>query len=67
MLASEPKPRRRTVAHEYYTVAEAQAILRYSKATMYRLIRSGELPSKGKGRLRRIPHWALDTQQERDQ
>ena len=65
MLASEAKPRRPTAAHEYYTVAEAQAILRYSRATMYRLIRSGALPSKGKGRLRRIPHWALDIPQER--
>jgi excisionase family DNA binding protein len=64
MLATDSKPRRRTAAHEYYTVAEAQAILRYSKATMYRKLRTGEIPSRGAGRLRRIPRWALEMPQE---
>lgn len=44
---------------EYYTVAEAQDILGYSKSTMYKLLGSGALPSFGKGRLRRIPRWAV--------
>lgn len=47
---------------QYYTVAEAQRILRYSKATMYRLLKSGALPSRGRGRLRRIPRWAVEAE-----
>lgn len=59
MAQAKPKP-------DYYTVAEAQRILRYGKSTMYKLLKSGALPSKGKGKLRRIPRWAVEMQpQER--
>lgn len=63
-MNEEPKQTRRTAHHEYLTIAEAQAILRYSKATMHRKLRSGEIPSRGKGRLRRIPRWAVEMPQE---
>lgn len=67
MLASEPKPRRRTAAGEppeYYTLKEAREILRYSRTTIWRLLRSGALPSRGVGKLRRIPRWAIEMRQQ---
>lgn len=36
------------------TIGEAARILRYSKRTVYRMIRAGELPARGRGRLLRI-------------
>jgi excisionase family DNA binding protein len=50
----------RTQTPVYYTIKEAREILRYSEATMYRLLRRGEIPSKGTGKLRRIPRWAVE-------
>lgn len=49
---------------EYYTVEEAAAVLGYSRATMYRLIARGEIPTRGVGRLRRVPRFALVMSQE---
>lgn len=66
MLASEPKQAHRSATSpspEWLTIAEAQALLRYGKTTMHKLLRSGEIPSRGKGRLRRIPRWAVEARQ----
>ena len=42
---------------EYLTIREAMAVLKVSRATLYRMIEAG-LPSLGRGRLRRF---SLDT------
>jgi excisionase family DNA binding protein len=40
-------------------VVEAARILRYSRATIYQMLNSGELPSTRRGTARRIPVAAL--------
>lgn len=42
------------------TVAEVAAALRVSKMTVYRMVRSGELPSTQFGRSYRIPVTAIE-------
>lgn len=42
------------------TVKETRALLRISKATLYKLLGAGELPSFHIGRSRRIPAQAVD-------
>jgi len=54
--AAPPPGARRT---ELVTVNEAASTLRVSKSTVYRLIRSGELPALQVGRAFRIPRRAL--------
>jgi excisionase family DNA binding protein len=49
------------VAPALLTVPEAMAALRLSRATVYDLIRSGELGSVKVGRSGRIPSQAVDT------
>ncbi|MBX0331327.1 helix-turn-helix domain-containing protein [Oscillochloris sp. ZM17-4] len=36
------------------TIAEAAELLSYGKRTVYRMVQTGELPSVGEGKLRRI-------------
>lgn len=47
------------------TLKEAARLLAYDLRTIHRLIRRGELPSVGEGRLRRIPVQALRDYQQR--
>jgi excisionase family DNA binding protein len=49
------------IAPALLTVPEAMAALRLSRATVYELIRSGELGSVTIGRSRRIPTQAVQT------
>ena len=46
--------------HRLITVPEASARLAVSRATVYRLIKSGEIDSVTVGRSRRVPLAALD-------
>ena len=43
----------------FLTVAEVAAIMRVSKMTVYRLVRSGELPAVRVGRSFRVPEQAV--------
>jgi excisionase family DNA binding protein len=47
------------------TLKEAARLLAYDLRTIHRLIRRGELPSVGEGRLRRVPVQALREYQQR--
>lgn len=49
------KTMRGNVDHHFVTVAEVSAIMRVSKATVYRMILSGDLPAARFGRSYRLP------------
>jgi excisionase family DNA binding protein len=61
MMAQTSKARRTVTTTErlQVTVEEAAQMLSYSKRTVYDLLQRRELPSTGRGRLRRIPVAAL--------
>lgn len=47
------------------SIAEAARRLSYGKRTLYRLVQTGEMPSVGEGRLRRIRVADIQAWQER--
>jgi excisionase family DNA binding protein len=48
-------------SHQFMTVVEIAATMRVSRATVYRLLHAGQLPSIRVGRSLRIPRVAVET------
>jgi excisionase family DNA binding protein len=48
-------------SHQYMTVVEIAAMMRVSRATVYRLLHAGDLPGIRVGRSLRVPRQAVET------
>lgn len=55
-----------TAPEQCYTIDEAAKVLRLHPSTTRRLIRHGELRAVGRGKLRRVPLWAIREYQQRE-